>query len=596
VNALLTKTLDALEIGKPLTHGNLTMIPLLGGLVGDPDDQTLDEALRAGTMRVMEVPGAASVSELTLQNHGDRAVLLLDGEELVGAKQNRVLNLTILAPAGKELLIPVSCVEAGRWSDGPTGFASAPRAHYAAGRARKNAAVTASMRSTGARLSDQGEVWADISAKAHRMAAASPTAAMAAMFEGHAAGLEAFVEALPPVEGQAGAAFFIGSQLIGLDWFDQRATLRTLLPKLVRSYALDAIDAGLAAPGAHAAGADPDSLKALLHRLKDTPAQAFRAIGEGEDLRLTGEGFTASALVARGRVVHLCAFHAHGPGARGRHAARSRISRPSVRRRHPQARKEESMTMKKTVATRIVECLQQAAGPLCDDCLAPLAALSWRQQANATAWKLRQQGKLDRFKGTCSLCGSDKWVSRVSGALGAAGQERGTTAQMEVKALTPTMMPKGEGLEILGYTFGSVGPIRPESDGFGKVQHYRPHLKYDHATATPLNPYGAGPFCRFRIPADLTLEGVYLLRVDEQIVYLGKCDNLAVRFNSGYGQIAPRNCYKGGQNTNCKVNRRVLHEIERGRQVELWFCPVGNPLAVEKSMLAALAPTWNGHL
>jgi hypothetical protein len=39
------------------------------------------------------------VPQLLFINDAMRPVLLLDGEELVGAKQNRVLNLTVLAPA-----------------------------------------------------------------------------------------------------------------------------------------------------------------------------------------------------------------------------------------------------------------------------------------------------------------------------------------------------------------------------------------------------------------------------------------------------------------------------------------------------------------
>jgi len=58
---------------------------------------------------------------------------------------------------------------------------------------------------------------------------------------------------------------------------------------------------------------------------------------------------------------------------------------------------------------------------------------------------------------------------------------------------------------------------------------------------------GSGPFCRFRIPSNLPLEGVYALLIGESVRYVGECIHLSKRFNMGYGQISPRNCFVGGQ-------------------------------------------------
>lgn len=189
------------------------------------------------------------------------------------------------------------------------------------------------MLATGERRSDQGEVWADISAKARRMAAVSETEAMAAMHEGHAASVDSFVAALPAVEGQAGALFAINGELVGLDLFDHQATLSKLLPKLVRSYALDAIDAGVVAGEGGASGAAGRlAPEALIEEIGRVDAQSFPAVGEGEDVRLTGKGLTRGALVARGRVVHLSAFLIQAGELSAHTAPHSRVSRPSLRR------------------------------------------------------------------------------------------------------------------------------------------------------------------------------------------------------------------------------------------------------------------------
>ncbi len=169
-------------------------------------------------------------------------VLLLDGEELVGAKQNRVLNLTILVAAQSTLTIPVSCVERGRWRRVSRAFQSAPRAHFAEGRAAKMRDVTASLLQTGTRRSDQGDVWSRIAHKSARLGAESDTGAMAAMFDQAQAPIERFVEAFPLDPRQAGGIFLINGRIVGLELFDAPATWRKLAPKLIRSYAVDAID------------------------------------------------------------------------------------------------------------------------------------------------------------------------------------------------------------------------------------------------------------------------------------------------------------------------------------------------------------------
>lgn len=330
---LIGREVAGLRAGTPQVFQNLTLVPLLGGRAGDADYLTLDEALAAGTARVTEVDESGSVPQLQFQNSGEWAVLLLDGEELVGAKQNRVLNLSILAPARQEIAIPVSCVEAGRWSHVSPAFAAAPRTQYAAGRAKKMAAVSATMRRSGERSSDQHEVWEDIAAKAERLSSPSDTGAMAAMYDSHATDVEAFVHELPWVERQCGAAFAIGGELVGMDLFDHQVTLRKLLPKLVRSYGLDAIDARISNTQRHGTTTGVEATASFLRQVAQADGQAFAAVGEGADVRLSGTRLTGGALIARERIIHLSAFCLDAAAGPGERSAGTRISRPSARRR-----------------------------------------------------------------------------------------------------------------------------------------------------------------------------------------------------------------------------------------------------------------------
>jgi hypothetical protein len=298
------------RVGAPTTFQNLAVFPLLTEFPKAANYLTLDEGLARQTVRITEVSEGASVPQLELTNSGDSRVFLLDGEELVGAKQNRVLNLSIMAPAGKTIVIPVSCVEAHRWRHMSAEFASSPRTHFSEGRAKKMAQVSESMSSSGTRFSDQAEVWTDIGRKFEELGVESPTEAMSAMYETLSHRIEDYVKVFTPEPGQVGAMFAIDGRLTGLDLFDSPDTLRKLLLKIVRSYALDAI-ARIRSRTAPAESSAPPSLAAAQELLASIPgavAATYPAVGEGQDVRLKGARLDAAALELEDRVIHLSAF------------------------------------------------------------------------------------------------------------------------------------------------------------------------------------------------------------------------------------------------------------------------------------------------
>ena len=298
--------LDTIELGLSQVFKNITMFPLFRQDATVSNYLTLDEAIEAGTARVTEVSEGGNVPELQFLNDGDIPVLLLDGEELVGAKQNRVLNLSILAPPNTSINIPVSCVEAGRWSYRSRNFSSSPRTMYAKGRAAKSSHVSMSMRESGTRRSDQSAVWDDIAAKSERMSVASDTGAMSDIYERKEKGVKEFVDRFRPIEGQVGAVFAIDDTISGVDLFDSPATLEKVLPKLVRSYALDAVETANPADDR----TDRKNARRFLQTLADSKFESFPAVGLGDDLRIESTTIAGGALVAEGHTVHLWAFPA----------------------------------------------------------------------------------------------------------------------------------------------------------------------------------------------------------------------------------------------------------------------------------------------
>jgi hypothetical protein len=270
-----------------------------------PVEYTLsDEGIGSGVVTVEEVSEAGSVPDLLVENKGEMRVMFLEGEELVGAKQNRIINLTILVPARHTLTIPVSCVEVGRWRHAATGFAAAPRAQYATARGEKMRDVTASMLHEGTRHANQQAIWEDIAAKASRLEATSETGAMSAIFERHAAPIDAYADAIVPVDQQVGALFAVDGTVKGLDLFDSPETLRKILPKLVRSYAADAIESGRRP----VRRASAKKAAAFLESVAAAEPRSFPAVGAGVDLRFESTAVTGGALAVEDRFVHVAAF------------------------------------------------------------------------------------------------------------------------------------------------------------------------------------------------------------------------------------------------------------------------------------------------
>ena len=335
-----------LGIGEPAFHGGLTVFPLTAKERPSLDYVLLADGLKEGLVSVREVSQGGSVPDLAVENRADRPVLIVDGEELVGAKQNRVANLTLLVAAGKTTIIPVSCVEAGRWSYDRPDFAVSERMHYASGRAERYRSVQASMRTTGTRRSDQGRVWSSIDETAAAMSAPSETGAMSEIFDRHERTLNDYVRDVTPAPDQVGAIFAVGDRRYGLDVFDRPGTLAAFLPKLVRSYAVDALDFSLAASGGQVRERDPDAGKPaplsgardFLERLRAGSFDDHPAVALGRDVGIRADGAIGGALVADDVTVHLSGFsdprsHRRG-GDDDRVYAPHRQRRDALRRRH----------------------------------------------------------------------------------------------------------------------------------------------------------------------------------------------------------------------------------------------------------------------
>ena len=293
----MQKTLP-LQLGDRIVHRGLTVVPIFPRQTPVLDYTVFDEAVQRG-FRITEISELGSVPELLATNPLDQSVLLYDGEELIGAKQNRILNLTVLVPAHSQTRLPVSCVEAGRWSSRSAAFQ--PAAHTAGPelRLRKARALAADAMALGIA---QGEVWDAVAEKAERLEVDSPTGAHDDLFSGHSSAVHELARAFPVQPGQSGMAFMLPDGRACLDYLSRPKAYLTHHAKLIEGYLLDGIeqlDREAAAAG---------MAEKLLTRLASMEAHRRSSAGLGTDLRAQTPELVVSGLEFDDEVVQLSSY------------------------------------------------------------------------------------------------------------------------------------------------------------------------------------------------------------------------------------------------------------------------------------------------
>ena len=306
MNAIAAEHFARVTLGPAQTHRHIAVVPLLGPDAGPAPYLTLSEALAGRCLAVTEVSEGGSVPELKVISQCDRPILLLDGEELVGAKQNRVLNTTILLKPHAETRIPVSCVEQGRWSYASATFAASGVVMSRKSRARKTSSVSDSLSQGAHYSSDQGEVWAEVAALQCSARVASPTGAMQDVFKARADDLDECIRVFTPATGQTGLLVVVDGEAAGFDLVAHADAYGKLHPQLLRSYLIDArtepkpraADAAQATAGA----------QSFLKEAIQSAGKPFPSVGCGADYRYQQSGLAGAALIHEDRLVHAAFF------------------------------------------------------------------------------------------------------------------------------------------------------------------------------------------------------------------------------------------------------------------------------------------------
>lgn len=294
-----------ITVAEPDVIGPLAIFPLITASAPTLEYIAFADACGRG-VAIKELPGGASVNDLIVHNPTELMVLLYEGEEVLGAQQNRVFDVSVLVPARTSLPVPVSCVEQGRWDHRrhEESFAPAPQAAHPELRRLKNERVRESLAAGEPPRAAQHDVWEEVAAKSARHGVVSDTGALHDVFEERRGLLDRVRHEVDMKCSQVGMLAAIGGRFVVLDYVSDVEAFVALHDPLVAGYALDAFDAGATDAGVPTLDDAGDFLALMLA----APVESSPAVGRGEGLRFDFGGLAGTGLQADGELVAVTAF------------------------------------------------------------------------------------------------------------------------------------------------------------------------------------------------------------------------------------------------------------------------------------------------
>ena len=296
------------RIGSPLIHNNLTVFPVLADDSTDRVDLiTLDEGLRSGKIIITEL-GAdgryrtinrrrvddAEVNRLALTNRSGKALVLIAGEMILGGKQDRIVaHDCIIEASNTPVPLDVFCVEHGRWSGGTAfgqGQGSGGGAGSGAGAGPQNGNVhrlagltpapsppppaqlaMPSIREKAQATKDQSKVWSAVAETVTVNATSTRTGTLTSVYQDRRVirkldGYERAFRGKLANPNIVGVVIAVGEKIVSTDVFANNSLFRAYWPKMLKSYALEAVS----------------TQPAVGKQVSKTDAEAFLARVEGE--------------------------------------------------------------------------------------------------------------------------------------------------------------------------------------------------------------------------------------------------------------------------------------------------------------------------
>ena len=296
-----------LTVGEGIPISGVQLVPLFLREAGrEADALLLEEGIEGGHTVVNEVGEGGVVGQVRVLHRGHLPLLVLQGEQILGAKQNRSFNASFIVAPGKEVVLPVSCVEQGRWQRKSAAFKAGATTLSPELRARKLKRVSESITMRGSYDANQHGVWSDVREYMEATGAHSMTSSYEDARQTKAAEAEAALERLEPAAGQTGLAVVRDGRVVVLDIFGSPRLFARAFKKCLRGALSDVSLRSETASSAESAPA-AELVKQALETLSHTAATRAPSPADGDTWSGHADSVAYTAAVYDGAVYHCAA-------------------------------------------------------------------------------------------------------------------------------------------------------------------------------------------------------------------------------------------------------------------------------------------------
>ena len=290
----------SIELLDSQKYENVEAIPIKSDFFGKKDFLTLKKGYEMNLVEIKELEHS-TVNTVSCKNDSVTPLILIDGDEITGAMQNRIINDTLLIPAKSTINIPVSCSEHGRWHTKGEGAESRTfkPSLYSANHSTRSRKSRASYEER----DYQGEVWDSISEFESRSNFKSMTSALNDSYENLKDKQNDYLSKFHIEDGQNGVIFIVNGEVKGLELFYNHSIYKQYHEKLCRSYIIEAIVEKKSVDNI-----DRLELMKVLENISQSEFKSKKSIGLGDNLKFSNDFGSGSGLVWEDELIHMTFF------------------------------------------------------------------------------------------------------------------------------------------------------------------------------------------------------------------------------------------------------------------------------------------------